>query len=62
MPHVQLVTAGIQKAKDCIIAGMKATEIIEILLADYAVITTPVIRVIVSSAVKNSRLPKWSAK
>lgn len=61
MTHIQLVIAGIQKAKDCLAVGMKAAEIIGVLQADYASITTPVIRAIVSNAVNNSKLSKWSA-
>ncbi len=62
MTHVQLVTAGIRKAKDCLAAGMKAVEIIEVLQADYDGISIPVIQAIVSNAVRNSKLPKWSVK
>ncbi len=56
MTHVQLVTAGIQRAKDCLTSGKKATEIIDLLQSDYPEITTPVIRSIVSNAIKNSRI------
>ncbi len=62
MTHVQLVDNGMQKAKDCLVAGMKAAKIVELLQVEYASITTPVIRVIVCSAIKNSRIPKWSVK
>lgn len=56
MTHVQLVTASIRKAKDCLAAGMKAAEVVEVLQADYAEITTPVIRAIVSNAMRNNRI------
>ncbi len=56
MTHAQLVTSGIQKAKDCHASGMKAAEIVVNLQASYASITTPVIRAIVSYAVNNSRI------
>lgn len=61
MTHIQLVIAGIQKAKDCLAIGMKAAEIIEVLQADYISITKPVIQAIVGNAVKNSELSQWSA-
>lgn len=56
MTHVQSVSTCIQKAKDCLVAGMKAAEIVEVLQADYASITTPVIHSIVVNAVWNSRI------
>lgn len=56
MTHIQLVTASIRKAKDCLTTGMKAAEIIKVLQVDYASITMPVIQTIVNNAVKNSQI------